>query len=123
MFNREILKELEKWLQKPNKKPLIIRGARQVGKTTVVNQLAVRFKQYIYLNLELSQDKLLFEKFENIESLIQAIFFHANKTFESKNDTLVFIDEIQEAPQAINQIRYIHENEPGISIIAAGSLL
>ncbi len=53
MFNREMLSALEKWVSKPHRKPLVLRGARQVGKTTLVNQFAARFEQYIYLNLEL----------------------------------------------------------------------
>jgi predicted AAA+ superfamily ATPase len=123
MFERLIIKELEKWAKNSIKKPLVIRGARQVGKTTVVNQFASRFKQYIYLNLELPEDKLPFERFENIDSLIQSIFFLKNKTLDVKNDTLVFIDEIQEMPQAINMLRYFHERVPNMPVIAAGSML
>ena len=56
MFNRLIIKELEKWGKQKDRKPLVIRGARQVGKTTLVNQFAGHFEQYIYLNLELPED-------------------------------------------------------------------
>ena len=56
MFQRLIQHELDVWLEKPDRKPLVIRGARQVGKTTVVHQFSKRFDQYIYLNLELSED-------------------------------------------------------------------
>ena len=53
MFQREIIEELQKWHQKGARKPLVIRGARQVGKTTVIQQFSGGFEQYIYLNLEL----------------------------------------------------------------------
>ena len=56
MFKRALLKELEKWRQNTPRKPLVIRGARQVGKTTLVNQFANQYEQYIYLNLELVED-------------------------------------------------------------------
>jgi predicted AAA+ superfamily ATPase len=57
MFARQLLSELEKWRLNKPRKPLIIRGARQVGKTTLVNQFAKQYEQYIYLNLELAEDK------------------------------------------------------------------
>jgi predicted AAA+ superfamily ATPase len=70
MFNRNILIELENWRARRDRKPLVIRGARQVGKTTIINQFANRFAQYIYLNLELSYDRLPFEQFSTIEVLL-----------------------------------------------------
>lgn len=123
MFDRRLIKELEKWKFKENRKPLVIRGARQVGKTTLVNQFAQNYKQYIYLNLEFSEDKELFETFTTIDNLIQALFFLKNKTLNLKSKTLVFIDEIQEAPKALNTLRYFYEFAPEISVIAAGSML
>jgi len=123
MFNRLILTELELWADKSNRKPLVIRGARQVGKTTVVNQFASQFKQYIYLNLELPNDKQPFEQFSTIERLVQALFFIKNLSLTQKNSTLIFIDEIQEVPEALNMLRYFYESEPGIAVIAAGSML
>jgi hypothetical protein len=71
MFKRTIVVELEKWSTKIDRKPLVIRGARQVGKTTMINQFAKRFEQYIYLNLELANDRLPFEQFNNIDVLVQ----------------------------------------------------
>lgn len=123
MFKRAIIEELEKWAVEPDRKPLVIRGARQVGKTTMINQFAAQFEQYIYLNLELPADQTPFKTFSNIETLIQAVFFIKNKSLALKNKTLLFIDEIQEVPEALNILRYFYELEPGISVIAAGSLL
>lgn len=84
MFDRKLNQELEKWKDKENRKPLVIRGARQVGKTTLVNQFAQNYKQYIYLNLEFSEDRELFETFTTIENLVQALFFLKNKTLSLK---------------------------------------
>lgn len=56
MFTRSIIKELQDWLIQKDRKPLVLRGARQVGKTTLVNQFALQFEQYIYLNLEFKED-------------------------------------------------------------------
>jgi predicted AAA+ superfamily ATPase len=94
-----------------------------VGKTTLVNQFANTFGQYIYLNLELAEDRQPFEQFVNIETLLQAIFFLKNKSLLQKRQTLLFIDEIQAAPEALNLLRYFYEQEPGIAVIAAGSML
>lgn len=123
MFNRRINNELEAWLNRPNRKPLIIRGARQVGKTTVVNQFARRFDQYIYLNLEHTEDKAPFIRFENMELLLQNLFFLKGQQLSKRNDTLLFIDEIQEAPEALNILRYFYEQAPELKVIAAGSML
>jgi hypothetical protein len=122
MFVRNIITELENWRQSPGRKPLILRGARQVGKTTAVHLFAKQFKQYIYLNLENEENKELFEKHSSINDLIQAVFLLNNKQRNSK-DTLLFIDEIQEAPKAIAQLRYFYEQANDIYVIAAGSLL
>jgi len=123
MFRRQLLWELEKWRQNMPRKPLVIRGARQVGKTTLVNQFAKQYEQYIYVNLELSEDKQPFENFTSIETLINTLFFLKNKIVAKKSTTLIFIDEIQEVPKALNTLRYFFELAPEISVIAAGSML
>jgi len=123
MFKRQLLQELNKWRLQERRKPLVIRGARQVGKTTLVNQFAIQYDQYIYLNLELSEDKEPFEKFTSIENLVNTLFFLNNKTLAKKNNTLIFIDEIQEVPKALNILRYFFESASEISVIAAGSML
>ena len=123
MFNRVIHTKLQDWAKKLDRKPLIIRGARQVGKTTIVNQFAKSFKHYIYLNLELLNDKSAFEEFTTIETLVQTLFFTKNIPLSNKNKTLIFIDEIQEVPNALNILRYFYELQPSIAVIAAGSML
>ena len=101
----------------------MLRGARQVGKTYVVNQFSSNFEQYIYLNLELAEDRLPFEQFINIDTLVQRLFFIKNQLVAKKNKTLLFIDEIQEVPEALNILRYFYESEQEIAVIAAGSML
>lgn len=123
MFQRQVQKELKKWVNKEPRKPLVIRGARQVGKTTAINQFATNFDQYISLNLELPEDRQPFEDFTNIERLLQNIFFIKNKIRSQKALTLIFIDEIQEYPKAMEILRYFYEQAPEIHIIAAGSML
>ena len=123
MFQRNILGELKKWRGKENRKPLIIRGARQVGKTTVVRQFSASFKQFIYLNLELPADRKPFEEFSTMETLLQAVFFLKNVSMADRANTLIFIDEIQEVPDAVQQLRYLYEEAQDIPVIAAGSML
>jgi predicted AAA+ superfamily ATPase len=123
MFYRLILEDLKKWKVKANRKPLVLRGARQVGKTTLVNQFSGQFEQYIYLNLELLEDKSYFQEFTSIELFVQSVFYNKGKLLSAKNKTLVFIDEIQEVPEAFNILRYFYESYPEIAVIAAGSML
>ena len=79
MFYRSAIDKLILWSKKKDRKPLVLRGARQVGKTTLVELFSKNFEQYIYLNLELIEDKQLFENSKNIEQLIDAIFFYKKK--------------------------------------------
>jgi hypothetical protein len=123
MFKRDILPELEKWAAKSNRKPLILRGARQVGKTTVIDQFSKGFEQYIYLNLELPRDRKPFEEFESFDALLETLFFLKNKLLAKRDRTLIFIDEIQEVPAALQQLRYFFEQAPDIAVIGAGSML
>jgi len=123
MFYRKIIDEFDQWLHNPERKPLVLRGARQVGKTTVVHEWSRRFKQYIHLNLELPEDRALFQDFKNMSVLMQQIFFSRNKSLALKEDTLIFIDEIQELPVAMGLLRYFYELEPTVKVIAAGSML
>lgn len=123
MFKRKILTELNKWSEKGNRKPLVLRGARQVGKTTVVHQFAEKFEQYIYLNLEIESDRKSFDAYTTIDTLVQALFLLRNFKYANRKNTLIFIDEIQEVPGAFNMLRYFYEEFPEIRVIAAGSLL
>ena len=70
-FYRKIQKELQEWKDSPVRKPLVLRGARQTGKTTVINQFSKEFDTYIYLNLEKESDKKLFENNKNIKEMLE----------------------------------------------------
>lgn len=123
MFNRRLYNSLQDWKRKKERKPLIMRGARQVGKTTVIHQFGEQFKQYIYLNLELPEDRQVFEQFSSMETLLETIFFLKNKQLSLRHETLLFIDEIQEVPEAVHLLRYFYEQVPELYVIAAGSML
>ncbi|MBV6512207.1 MAG: ATP-binding protein [Ignavibacteriales bacterium] len=123
MFERAILSDLKAWSKKPDRKPLVIRGARQVGKTTVVKQFSRNYETYLYFNLESVRDKELFSTFKTIEDLIKGMFFVKNQQYDRTRRTLIFIDEIQQVPEALRMLRYFYENAPDIHIIAAGSML
>lgn len=122
-IERRQLSYLEKWKAKSDRKPLILRGARQVGKTTLVEQFSESYKHYVYLNLELSRDKRYFTLFDDVPTIVEAIMIGRDIAREDKKNTLLFIDEIQEIPEAIASLRYFLEQEPEIHVIAAGSLL
>lgn len=121
-YRRQIEKELQDWKKAPTRKPLLLRGARQVGKTTVVEAFAKNYAQYLSLNLENEAEGNLFRQINDIDKLVDAMFFLKEKTLAEK-DTLLFIDEIQAVPEAINQLRYFYEKVPWLHVIAAGSLL
>lgn len=122
-FNRHLYSELLKWKANPNRKPLIIRGARQVGKTTLVRQFAKSYRHFISLNLERPTDLNYFNQFTDAQKITDALLTANNITSNQKTETLLFIDEIQESPSAMALLRYFYEDEPELHVIAAGSLL
>ena len=122
MFKRQIQSSLQKWAASPFRKPLVIRGARQTGKTTVVNEFAKEFENYIYVNLENPQAASLFDSSISIDDLLSDLLLYCNKE-KKVGRILVFIDEIQNSPTAMQKLRYFYEERPDIYVIAAGSLL
>ena len=123
MYRRNTVEELLKWKNSNGRKPLVLRGARQVGKTTVVGLFAENFAQYISLNLEREKDREIFSKYGSIEEIVQYIFLQYNKNLDKIGDTLLFIDEIQIEPKAVAMLRYFYEEYPDLHVIAAGSML
>lgn len=121
-FKRDIISQLKKWKDSPLRKPLVLRGARQVGKTTVVNQFSTEFDNYLYVNLDDNMLRSLFQQPESISNLITLLF--AIKGLKRKEgSTLLFLDEVQNSPEAMARLRYFYEEAPEIHVIAAGSLL
>ncbi len=123
MYSRQILSQLKAWMTRPSRKPLVLRGARQVGKTTIVKEFAKSFDHFIYLNLEIDKDATVFRTHDDVQSIIDYLFLlqHIKKSDSGK--TLLFIDEIQEEEAAIPMLRYFYEEAPWLYVIAAGSRL
>jgi len=123
MHNRNILSELLQWKDTDTRKPLLLRGARQVGKTTIVEMFSKNYEQFININLEITEEAAPFRHYKNIRHLAEQIFFLKDKNIENLSNTLLFIDEIQEVPEVLNMLRYFYEQLPELHLIAAGSLL
>jgi predicted AAA+ superfamily ATPase len=122
VFLRKILKELDIWTQKAGRKPLILRGARQTGKTTAIHEFSKNFSNYLYFNLENIEEKNLLEKELPFDDYVSSLFLYKNVS-KAAEKTLVFIDEIQNSPNAVKQLRYFYEKRPDLHVVAAGSLL
>lgn len=125
MISRNILESLRVWGRKSRRKPLVIRGARQVGKTTLVKEYGKEFDFFVALNLEREADRSLFDRATSPAELLEIIRLTRLPSSESIDDkkVLIFIDEIQSEPKAIGMLRYFYEDFPHIHIIAAGSRL
>lgn len=113
---------LDSWKTRTTRRPLLLRGARQVGKSSLVRKHAASYDHFVELNLELPADRALFSDLLPVEEVAERIALRFNLT-ELHEETLVFIDEIQESPVAIQQLRFFYEKLPHVPVIAAGSLL
>ena len=122
MFPRKFLSKLELWAESDGRKPLVVRGARQVGKTVTVKMFGERFERFIYLNLELPGDSDIFRRKLPVHETFQAIVLKSRLP-PTEGRTLLFIDEIQNRPEAVEILRYFYEDLPEIFVVAAGSLL
>lgn len=121
-FERKAYTKLLEWKHKSNRKPLVIRGARQVGKSTLVSQFSREFRHFIALNLEKKTHQRFFEGSLEAKQILDALFLSFNIP-KDEDSVLLFIDEIQESPAAIQMLRYFYEEHPGVYVVAAGSLL
>ncbi len=123
-MERDLFIKLEKWKNKKKRKPLIIQGARQVGKTWIMKEFGTRyFKDTVYINFDNNEKiKAVFDEDYDIPRIISAIKIEYGKSFDVE-DTLIIFDEIQEAPKALAALKYFYENAPQYAIMAAGSLL
>ncbi len=123
MFKRIIDFHLDKWKTDPFRKPLLLRGARQVGKTYAVRRLGKQFKYFVEVNFErLEGAASLFEKDLAPEKIVLSLSLLL-KTPIVPGETLLFFDEVQESPRAILSLRYFYEEMQNLHVIAAGSLL
>lgn len=123
-MERKIVNRLVEWKSFRNRKPLIIHGARQVGKTyTALSFGKSYYKNTVYFNLEDSVEVAkIFERDLSPERIVMELSVKSGQSI-LKGDTLVFLDEIQACERALTSLKYFHENAPEYHIIAAGSLL
>ena len=121
---RTALKQLQKWKARKNRKPLIIRGARQVGKTWLMREFgSTSYRDVVYINFDNNERmKLLFEGNLEIQRLITGIELYAGHKVDPDNTLLIF-DEVQEVPRALTSLKYFNEDAPQYQIVCAGSLL
>ena len=121
---RFAIKKLFKWKEKPNRKPLIIKGARQVGKTWLMKEFGEKaYNQTVYINFD--SNPMMSDLFSydlDTNRLITGIELYSGKKIDPDNTLLIF-DEIQEVPRALSSLKYFYENAPEYHIVCAGSLL
>ena len=122
-YERIIDHYLSEWATRPIHKPILLRGARQVGKSTAVRHLGESFKYYVEINLEKQSNYIdLFKKDLDVTRIVPQMAAMCGTPIVP-NETLLFIDEIQESQEAIMALRYFKEDMPNLHVIAAGSLL
>ena len=122
-IKRNLDKVLLKWKADPDKKPLLIRGARQVGKSSTIEQFGTHFEHFITVNFEKNKKlKTLFDSDLDVKEICLKLSVQF-KIQIVPGKTLLFFDEIQSCPNAIKSLRYFYEDYPELHIIAAGSLL
>jgi len=123
-MKRILYDELLIWKKNKNRKPLLLQGARQVGKTYLINEFGkTAYKDYVYINFEQDAElRTLFNGNLNPQKIINDLGLYLGINIES-DDTLIFFDEIQIEPKAITSLKYFQEQATEFHIIAAGSLL
>lgn len=122
-MKRDILHDLKTWFSHPYRKPLILRGARQVGKSWAINEFAKQFENYVSINFESARAAHeIFASNLNAASILEKLAFYTHQKI-IPGKTLLFFDEVQECPNALLSLRYFKEECPELHVIAAGSLI
>lgn len=121
---RYAIENLDKWKNSKNRKPLIIEGARQVGKTWIMKEFGKKsYNKTVYINFDSNvQMAELFSIDLNVERIIMGLELYAGHKINPV-DTLIIFDEVQEVPKALSSLKYFYENAPEYHIVCAGSLL
>ncbi len=121
---RIAIEKLKRWKESKNRKPLIIEGARQVGKTWLMKEFGnLYYSNTVYINFDSNSTmKELFDSDLNVERIILGLELYTGKKIDFNNTLLIF-DEIQEVPKALSSLKYFCENAPEYHIVCAGSLL
>jgi hypothetical protein len=122
-YERFIDRHLEEWVSREVHKPVLLRGARQVGKSTAVRHLGEKFDNYVEINFERQPEyKAVFSENLVVERIVSQISVIAGKPIVA-GKTLLFLDEVQACPEAIMSLRFFKEDMPELHVVAAGSLL
>lgn len=121
---RNAIRDLADWKNSPDRKPLVLKGARQVGKTWLMKEFgANHYKSHVYFNFDEEDElKSIFETNKNPQRIIELLSLIAGAKIEPE-ETLIIFDEIQECPEALNTLKYFKEKANEYHVIAAGSLL
>mgnify|MGYP001046881319 FL=1 len=121
---RTVMEQLQKWKQKKHRKPLVIRGARQVGKTWLMKAFgAAEYESVVYVNFDNNERmRNLFEGSLAVDRLVTGLELYAGRKIDPENTLLIF-DEVQEVPKALTSLKYFNEDAPQYQILCAGSLL
>ncbi|WP_016778195.1 ATP-binding protein [Anaerophaga thermohalophila] len=123
-MERIAMQELVEWKNRPGRKPLVLRGARQVGKTWLIKEFGRReYNRVAYVNFERSKElQTLFKENFDVRRILTALQIETGVRITA-SDTLIVFDEVQEAEGALTALKYFYENYPEYHVIAAGSLL
>ncbi len=123
-MERKIMKNLESWKNSPHRKPMILNGVRQVGKTWILKEFGKQYyENTAYFNFDENKEyKEFFETTKNVDRIIQNLTIANGQKIQPEN-TLIIFDEIQDCPDVINSLKYFCENAPQYHIACAGSLL
>lgn len=123
-MERAAIQKLVEWKERPDQKPLILKGARQVGKTWLMQEFGRNYyKSYVYFNFDEEEElKSIFKTNKNPHRIVELLSMITGKKIEP-GETLILFDEIQECPEALNSLKYFHEKANEYHVIAAGSLL
>ena len=126
-MERLVMSNLVEWKNSKYRKPLLLKGVRQVGKTWILKEFAKRhYKNIAYFNFDENPEyKQFFENTKDVDRILQNLLLASGErlTWDSPQDTLIVFDEIQECPNAINTLKYFSENTPHFHVACAGSLL
>lgn len=123
-MKRLIMSKLLAWKNSPYRKPLILKGVRQVGKTWILKEFGkLNYKNIAYFNFDENKEyKQFFETTKNVERILQNLMLASGQKIEPEN-TLIIFDEVQDCPEVINSMKYFYENAPQYHVACAGSLL
>ena len=123
MIKRHLHEFLNEWKASPGRRPLILRGARQVGKSTLIREFGKGYDYYLEFNLEKKADRTLFDNLDDLSKTIQLLYLTRGIRPDEDKSHLIFLDEVQEKPALLESLRYFYEDHPHLHVIATGSLL